>query len=304
MRFLLVFAWNFTNLTLALALRYHRIMRGSMGKVLWILLFLWVETFAATVSVVLLNGTVVEGQVESGLPVQLSMTLPSGDLVVLNTNDVKIIRFQRGGQAHEVENWASQIFQGTIMNLGSVITLVERGGATRSIPRTEIAYIRFLPAAPVTPSPGVNLAPGAPEPPATVVEAYKETEWAFFLGLGYSAAGFLQHNGFGYPRNEVGLNASLGVHWRLFFPPSLAEIELRLRNCGASTVEQARACLNIRQFLYMQVATDLLIYPSLGVGVWIPLGESAFLDFGVLLNLGLLAWWPYPFPYLGVGLLF
>lgn len=262
------------------------------------------ETFASTVSVVLLNGTVVEGQVESGLPAQLSMTLPSGDLVVLNSSDVKIIRFQRGGQAHEVENWAGQIFQGTIMNLGSVITVVERGGATRSIPRAEIAYIRFLPASPLTLSPGAGPAPSTLGTPATVLEAYKESEWAFFLGLGYSAVGFLQRNGFGYPRNEVGLNVSLGVHWRLFFPPSLAEVELRLKNCGASTVEQARACLNLRQFLYVQVATDFLIYPSLGLGVWIPLGESAFLDFGILLNLGLLAWWPYPFPYLGVGLLF
>lgn len=265
------------------------------------LLLLRVEALAATVSVVLLNGTVVEGKVESGLPAQFSMTLPSGDLVVLKISDVKIVRFQRGGQAHEVENWAGQIFQGTIMNLGSVITIVESGGATRSIPRAEIAYIRFLQ---MTPTPATGPAPVTPGGLVTVLEAYKETEWTFFLGLGYSVAGFLQRNGFGYPRNEVGLNVSLGVHWRLFFPPSLAEAELRLKNCGASTVEEGRACLNLRQFLYIQVATDLLLYPSLGVGMWIPLGESAFLDFGILLNLGLLAWWPYPFPYLGVGLLF
>lgn len=274
------------------------------GTVVVFLVLLGVEAFAATVSVVLLNGTVVEGQVESGLPAQLSMTLPSGDFVVLNTSDVKLIRFQRGGQAHEVENWMGQIFQGTIMNLGSVIIVVERGGATRSIPRAEIAYIRVLQPARVISGPGVSPTPGAREIPAAVLEAYKESEWAFFLGLGYSVAGFLQRNGFGYPRTEVGLNLSFGIHWRLFFPPSLAEAELRLKNCRASTVEEARACLNLRQFLYVQVATDLLIYPSLGVGVWIPLGESAFLDFGIFLNLGLLAWWPYPFPYLGVGLVF
>jgi len=255
----------------------------------------------------LVDGTVIQGELEAGVPVNLSMQLATGGTVVLKLGDLKTIRLYRGASSCEVEDWSGQIYKGEILNLGSVFTVREAGGASRSIPIGQVVSITFsrpgtVPVSPVTPT-----KPGQPtQVPEDLAQAFHASRWSFFLGLGYSVAGFIERNGFDFPRNEVGLNASLGLHWRHFFLPGWFEVQSILSECGALNLTTAKDCLGLSRFLYIQLATDVLIYPSIGFGILISFAPNAFFDLGVLLNLGLLVgWgWPFPFPYLGALITF
>jgi len=269
--------------------------------------FLVIPAVGMEVLFYLADGTVIQGELEAGIPTNLSMNLATGGTVVLKLSDLKTIRLYRGTASCEVEDWSGQIYKGEILNLGSAFTVRETGGASRSIPIGQVVSITFSrpggsPVSPVTPSkPGPFF-----QVPEDLAKAFSSSRWSFFLGLGYSVAGLIERNGFDFPRNEVGLNISLGLHWRHFFLPSWFEVQNILSECGAINVDAAKDCLNITRFFYIQLATDLLIYPSVGLGVLISFAPNAFFDLGILLNLGLLVgWgWPYPFPYLGVLIAF
>jgi hypothetical protein len=269
--------------------------------------FLVIPAVGMEVLFYLADGTVIQGELEAGIPTNLSMNLATGGTVVLKLSDLKTIRLYRGTASCEVEDWSGQIYKGEILNLGSAFTVREPGGASRSIPIGQVVSITFsrpsgspvLPVTPSKPGPSVQVS-------EDLAKAFSLSQWSFFLGLGYSVAGLIERNGFGFPRNEVGLNVSLGLHWRHFFLPSWFEVQNILSECGAMNVAAAKDCLDITRFFYIQLATDLLISPSVGMGVLISFAPNAFFDLGILLNLGLLVgWgWPYPFPYLGVLIVF
>jgi len=261
-----------------------------------------VSALGTEVLLYLVDGAVIQGELEAGVPAHLSMNLATGGTVVLKLGDLKTIRFYRGAASCEVEDWSGQIYKGEILNLGSAFTVREAGGASRSIPLGQVVSITFFrasgaPSSPITPGkPGLTL-----QVPEDLAKAFSSTRWSFFLGLGYSVIGFIEQNGFDFPRNEIGLNVSIGVHWRHFFLPSWFEVQAILSECGASNTASAKECLNISRFLYIQLATDIFILPSIGLGTLIAFAPNAFFDLGLLLNLGLLiSGWIYPFPYLGV----
>ena len=263
-------------------------------------------------TVITVGGSVLEGEIEFGIPGVISVTSSTDDVFTVQRTNLKAIRFpEKRGDDFTVETFDGNILIGTIGGIPEVIGLRTLAGDVQSVKLTSIQEIRFEqpeappPAAPTaTPTQPATVAPassGASETLAEGVrEAYGQGRWAFTLGLdtGFQL-GVSTRSGFGYPTASLGVNLlGLGVVWRTYFAPPPWRIEetaleiatenptLTLDDLVATTADAMRPGSSF----YLELGTRWLILPEIGIGWLFQLGDLIYLDAGVSIDIALGPW--------------
>ncbi len=275
-----------------------------------VVLLVGVAAWADTIR--LQDGNIVVGQITGGIPEKINMVKTTGEVITLDRSQLKqLIVVQTSPKPrYQIDTWSGESYTGEMTNLAQIIT-VQAVGEVRTIPVSNIVSITFSsqPTPVVSPEPPV--VPGSFLGCENLVEQYEMANWNFYLGLGYTIVGVMQRNGFGYPRHSIGVSVTLGLQWRFFFSPGVAEVERALeRRCSeacvgtelSKAVQSAVSCLAFNRFLYIQFGVDFLMLPSIGIGGLIAIGPGAFFDLGIVVN-PFLPWFPLPIPYIGVMLI-
>ncbi len=265
-------------------------------------------------TIITVEGNVIQGTIEFGIPQAISIETESGDIFTVQKGNIKVIRFEHGEREGwgTVETFDGNILTGKIGGIPDVLGIRTGSGDVLSVKKSSISEIRFAQAG-VTIQPAPE--PGQPQPPGDVLQAlqgvidrYKERQSGFTLGLDLIVAGQMTRNGFGYPVGTLGVTATLGVAWRGYTVPPVSKVSEAAQAVlsadpslqGDDLVEAVKGELKKTSFFYFQLGTDVLFFPSAGVGMVFMLGETAFFDVGVLYN-PLLSFF---LPWLGVMILF
>jgi len=270
-------------------------------------------------TVITVGGSVLEGEIEFGIPGIISVTSSTNDIFTVQRTNLKAIRFpaEEGGEV-TVETFDGNILIGTVGGIPEVIGLRTPGGDVQSVKLTSIQEIRFeqpaaAPAAAPTATPS-GPATVAPAPAGTsetlaegVREAYGQGRWALTFGLdtGFQL-GVSTRNGFGYPTASLGVNIlAMGVLWRTYFVPPGWRIEetaldiatenptLTLDDLIAATADATRPGSSF----YLELGTRWLILPEIGIGWLFRLGDLIYFDAGASIDIAL-------GPWVSVGFLF
>jgi len=277
-----------------------------------VVIVLAVVVLGTAETIITVGGSVLQGEIEFGIPGVISVTSSTGDIFTVQRTNLKAIRFpaEEGGEV-TVETFDGNILIGTVGGIPEVIGLRTPGGDVQSVKLTSIQEIRFeQPAAPppttptptpAQPSPVAPTVPADPEAIAeNVREAYGQGRWAFTFGLdtGFQL-GVSTRNGFGYPTASLGVNIlALGVLWRTYFVPPPWRIEetaleiatenptLTLDDLIAATVETTRP----RSSFYLELGTRWLILPEIGIGWLFRLGDLFYFDAGASIDIVLGPW--------------
>jgi len=249
-------------------------------------------------TVITVGGSVLEGEIEFGIPGIISVTSSTNDIFTVQRTNLKAIRFpaEEGGEV-TVETFDGNILIGTVGGIPEVIGLRTPGGDVQSVKLTSIQEIRFeqpaaAPAAAPTATPS-GPATVAPAPAGTsetlaegVREAYGQGRWALTFGLdtGFQL-GVSTRNGFGYPTASLGVNIlAMGVLWRTYFVPPGWRIEetaldiatenptLTLDDLIAATADATRPGSSF----YLELGTRWLILPEIGIGWLFRLGDLIY----------------------------
>jgi hypothetical protein len=261
--------------------------------------------------IITVEGSVIQGTIEFGIPGIISLETASGDIFTIKKENIKSIRFaEEEGKGDTVETYDGNILIGSIGGIPDVIGIRTASGDILSVKRSSIREIRFE-AAQAQPQPQPQPGPQPVSVQAAIddlVGLYKERIGSFALGLDLFLAGQMVRNGFGYPLSSLGLSATLGVVWRGYSIPPAKRVEAVAEEALAANatlssddlVEEVKKDLKKSSFFYFQLGTDVLIFPSVGVGLLFPLGDSGFIDVGALYNPLLMLF----LPYLGVIIVF
>lgn len=275
-----------------------------------VVIVLAVAVLGTAETIITVGGSVLQGEIEFGIPGVISVTSSTGDIFTVQRTNLKAIRFpaEEGGEV-TVETFDGNILIGTVGGIPEVIGLRTPGGDVQSVKLTSIQEIRFeQPAAPppTTPTPA-QPSPAAPAEPAdpeaiaeNVREAYGQGRWAFTFGLdtGFQL-GVSTRNGFGYPTASLGVNIlALGVLWRTYFVPPPWRIEetalkiatdspsLTLDDLIAATLEATRP----QSSFYLELGTRWLILPEIGIGWLFRLSDIIYFDAGASIDIALGPW--------------
>lgn len=269
-------------------------------------------------TVITTSGSVLQGQIEFGIPGVISITSSTGDIFTVQRSNLKAIRFplEEGGEV-TVETFDGNILVGTVGGIPEVIGLRTAGGDVQSVKLTSIQEIRFDQVAPAptptTPAPATTVTP----PPTTaptiaaetlaeqVKEAYKESRWGFTIGLdtGYQL-GVSTLNGFGYPTSSFGANVlSLGIVWRSYLTPTAKQIEKAALEIARETLEitldellaATIAAKTPRSSFYLHLGTNTFFIPEIGIGWLFRLSQVFYFDAGAAVDLFLLPWFSLGF---------
>ncbi len=263
-------------------------------------------------TVITVGGSVLEGEIEFGIPGVISVTSSTDDIFTVQRTNLKAIRFpaEEGGEV-TVETFDGNILIGTVGGIPEVIGLRTPGGDVQSVKLTSIQEIRFeQPAAPppsapsATPSGPATVAPAPSDTAETLAEgireAYGQGRWAFTFGLdtGFQL-GVSTRNGFGYPTASLGVNIlAMGVLWRTYFVPPGWRIEetaleiatenptLTLDDLVAATADATRPGSSF----YLELGTRWLILPEIGIGWLFRLGDLIYFDAGASIDIALGPW--------------
>jgi hypothetical protein len=252
-------------------------------------------------TVITKTGSVLQGQIEFGIPGLVSITSSTGDIFTVQRTNLKAIRFpsDEGGDT-VVETFDGNILVGILGGIPEVIGLRTPAGDVQSIKLASIQEIRFeaAPAAPSptpVPSPPTVVTPsvsGTPEAIASQIrDSYAEREQRFALALdtGFQL-GLVTRNGFAIPTSAIGVNLlGLGAVWRVYFPPSAQSIEKAALAVAkaAPTITLDNAMTAVREEktpgsnFYLYLGTNTVIIPEAGVGWQFRLGPTAYFDVGV-----------------------
>ena len=268
-------------------------------------------------TVVTVGGSVLQGEIEFGIPGVISVTSSTGDIFTVQRTNLKAIRFPaKKGEDFTVETFDGNILIGTIGGIPEVIGLRTLAGDVQSVKLTSIREIRFeQPAAPPPTAPTATPSqptpaqptPVAPGPAGTletlaegVREAYGQGRWAFTFGLdtGFQL-GVSTRNGFGYPTSSLGVNIlGFGAMWRMYFVPPPWRIEetalematdnpnMTLDDLITAIAEAERP----RSSFYLELGTRWLILPEIGIGWLFRLGDAIYFDAGASIDIALGPW--------------
>jgi hypothetical protein len=277
-----------------------------------VVIMLAVVALGTAETVVTVGGSVLQGEIEFGIPGVISVTSATGDVFTVQRTNLKAIRFPaKKGEDFTVETFDGNILIGTVGGIPEVIGLRTSGGDVQSVKLTSIQEIRFeqppapSPSAPTaTPSQPTTVAPapsGALEILAEGVrEAYGQGRWAFTFGLdtGFQL-GVSTRNGFGYPTASLGVNLlGLGALWRTYFVPPPWRIEETALEIATETpsitlddliVATADATRPGSSF-YLELGTRWLILPEIGIGWLFRLGDLIYFDAGASIDIALGPW--------------
>ena len=263
-------------------------------------------------TVITVGGSVLEGEIEFGIPGVISVTSSTDDVFTVQRTNLKAIRFpaEEGGEV-TVETFDGNILIGTVGGIPEVIGLRTPGGDVQSVKLTSIQEIRFeqpaaAPAAAPTATPS-QPATVTPAPAGTsetlaegVREAYGQGRWGFTFGLdtGFQL-GVSTRNGFGYPTASLGVNIlAMGVLWRTYFVPPGWRIEetaleiatenptIPLDDLVAATADATRPGSSF----YLELGTRWLILPEIGIGWLFRLGDLIYFDAGASIDIALGPW--------------
>ena len=263
-------------------------------------------------TVITVGGSVLEGEIEFGIPGVISVTSSTDDIFTVQRTNLKAIRFpaEEGGEV-TVETFDGNILIGTVGGIPEVIGLRTPGGDVQSVKLTSIQEIRFeqptaAPAAAptATPSGPATVTPAPSDTAETLAEgireAYGQGRWAFTFGLdtGFQL-GVSTRNGFGYPTASLGVNIlAMGVLWRTYFVPPGWRIEetaleiatenptLTLDDLVAATADATRPGSSF----YLELGTRWLILPEIGIGWLFRLGDLIYFDAGASIDIALGPW--------------
>ncbi len=290
--------------------------RAWWGGAAVVVIVLAVVVLGTAETIITVGGSVLQGEIEFGIPGVISVTSSTGDIFTVQRTNLKAIRFPaEEGEEVTVETFDGNILIGTVGGIPEVIGLRTPGGDVQSVKLTSIQEIRFeQPAAPSptapapapTPSP-TQPSPAAPAPVGTLEslaegarEVYGQGRWSFTFGLdtGFQL-GVSTRNGFGYPTASLGVNIlALGVLWRTYFVPPPWRIEetaleiatdspsLTLDDLIAATVEATMP----RSSFYLELGTRWLILPEIGIGWLFRLSDIIYFDAGASIDIGLGPW--------------
>ncbi len=269
-----------------------------------------------TETIITTGGSVLTGVIESGLPATVSITSDTGDVFTVQRTNMKHVRFEDKG-AVTVETIDGNIIVGVLGGISSVFGLKTSSGDVQSISVDSIVEIRFeqavvaesppAPVAPVVqPSKPVVSAIGEEAMIQAVVDEYEDHVGSFTLGIDSGPQlGFSMKNGFGTPRFTIGINGILlGVVGRIYFPPSVSNVERTAKKLYNEGIRDADTLLEETRleetpFLvpYVQLGTDAFIIPHAGGGVLFRLGRIIYFDLGATLDtIGV--------PWVSLGVLF
>jgi len=269
-------------------------------------------------TVITTSGSVLQGQIEFGIPGVISITSSTGDIFTVQRSNLKAIRFpvEEGGEV-TVETFDGNILVGTVGGIPEVIGLRTAGGDVQSVKLTSIQEIRFDQVAPAptptTPAPTTTVTP----PPTTaptmaaetlaeqVKEAYKESRWGFTIGLdtGYQL-GVSTLNGFGYPTSSLGANAlNLGIVWRSYLAPTAKQIEKAALEIARETpgitldelLAATAAAKTPHSSFYLHLGTNTFFIPEIGIGWLFRLSQVFYFDAGAAIDLFLFPWFSLGF---------
>ena len=272
---------------------------------------LGIASSAQADTIITVDGNVIQGTIEFGIPQAISIETSAGDIFTVQKGNIKAIRFEHGEKEgwETVETFDGNILSGKIGGIPDVLGVRTASGDVLSVKKSSIQEIRFAQA-------GVTIqpAPGPTQPGAVLqalqwlTEHYKERQSGFTIGLDLIVAGQMTRNGFGYPVGTLGVTATLGLAWRGYTVPPVSKVSEAAQAVlsedptlqGDDLVEAVKAELKKTSFFYFQLGTDVFFFPSAGVGMVFALGETAFFDVGVLYN-PLLSFF---LPWLGVMILF
>ena len=249
-------------------------------------------------TIITTGGSVLTGEIESGLPATVSVTSNTDDVFTIQRVNMKHVRF---GDQREVtvETFDGNIIVGTLGGISDVFGLRTEGGDVQSLSVDSIVEIRFDPPAteettPAETQPAIPIVPSdADSMVRAVVDAYDERSGSFTLGIDSGLQlGFSMKNGFEVPRFTIGINGILlGAVWRVYFPPSVAHVERtaeRLISEGAGnfdTLLEETRLEEIPSLLpYLQLGTDAFVIPHVGGGLLLRLGQLTYFDLGATLD--------------------
>ena len=261
-----------------------------------VLLILGASVPTVAETIITTSGSVLQGQIEFGIPALISVTSSTGDVFTVQRSNLKTIRFPTGkNEPTTVETFDGNIMLGTVGGIPDVLGVRSPSGDVQSVNRTSIKEIRFeLPAATpaqvetttVVPTP----ASAAPLLAAQVKDVYAAGRWGFTLALdsGFQV-GVSSLNGFNYPKMTFGINAAgLGVVWRLYFVPSPKDVEDRAlglaQDSPGMTLEELVAATRSRMggiLLYLNLGTSMIWRPQIGVGALVRISPGFYFDAGV-----------------------
>ncbi|HCP31897.1 TPA: hypothetical protein DIT45_01385 [Candidatus Acetothermia bacterium] len=269
-------------------------------------------TTGAAETVITTSGSVLQGQIEFGIPGVISVTSSTGDIFTVQRSNLKAIRFplEEGGEV-TVETFDGNILVGAVGGIPEVIGLRTAGGDVQSVKLTSIQEIRFDQVAPAptptTPAPTTITAPtiAAEILAEQVKEVYKEGRWGFTIGLdiGYQL-GVSTLNGFGYPTSSFGANAlSLGIVWRSYLTPTAKQIEKAALEIARETPEitldelltATTAAKTPRSSFYLHLGTNTFFIPEIGIGWLFRLSQVFYFDAGAAVDLFLFPWFSLGF---------
>ncbi len=270
--------------------------RRAIGLTMVLVMVAWGLTAYGTATVVTAGGSVLSGEIESGLPAAVSVTSETGDVFTVQRANMKHVRFGEERKV-TVETFDGNIIVGTMGGISDVFGLRTEGGDVQSLSVDSIVEMRFEPVKPSAAEP-TSLQPvpppvGEPAGVAAVIEAYEDRSGSFTLGIDSGLQlGFSMKNGFGLPRFTVGVNGILlGAVGRLYFPPSVRRVERIARGLiddgvgdRDTLLEQTQAAATPLLLPYAQLGTDMFIIPHIGGGVLLRLGRLVYFDLGGTLD--------------------
>jgi hypothetical protein len=272
-----------------------------MRQAWWVCVAAVILIFGAAVptvaeTIITTSGSVLQGQIEFGIPAVISVTTSTGDVFTVQRSNLKAIRFPTGkNEPTTVETFDGNIMLGTIGGVPEVLGVRSPSGDIQSVNLTSIKEIRFeLPVvAPV--QPGTTTAVPTPTTAAALLAAqvkdvYNAGRWGFTLALdsGFQV-GVSSLNGFSYPKMTFGINGlGLGAVWRLYFGPSPKDIEDKAlslaQDSPGMTLDELVAATKSRMggiLLYLNLGTSMLWRPQIGVGAMVRISSGFYFDAGV-----------------------
>ncbi len=257
------------------------------------------------------GGSVVQGDIEFGIPAVVSLTSTTGDVFTVQRTNLKSIRFpEEEGGNYTVETFDGNILIGTLGGVPDVIGIRTSGGDVQSVRLGSIVEIRFDPQAvpttgqPATPSttPVPTVAPSASIDALVtgVVETYETRKAGIAIGLDTGMQlGFMSKNGLNIPSWTLGFNfLLLGPVWRTYFGPPAGRVEETARELATKDrsldFEELTEAVEeeVTPFLlpYLQISTNSLIIPEIGGGVMLRLGRAIYIDLGASIDVLGLPW--------------
>jgi hypothetical protein len=247
-------------------------------------------------TIVTTSGTVLQGQIEFGIPAVISVSSSTGDIFTVARLNLKAIRFPvEKGELTTVETFDGNIIVGTVGGIPEVLGVRSPSGDVQSVKLTSIKEIRFeQTAAAATPGIPTTAVPQVTGPAGTlaaqVKDLYVAGRWGFTLGIdsGYQL-GVSTLNGFNYPTMTFGINAiGLGVVWRMYFVPSpkdVADKALDLaQNSPGITMDDLVKATKDRMggiLLYLNLGTSMIWRPQIGLGAMFRIGSGFYFDAGL-----------------------